>query len=311
MSSTVRILRSIIITFSVLIGVQRVASAQLLVTTDTRCASAVGVTVTQATARYQWALFCHNNVPPPPQGVTYTPEKWLTAASITDYNNPVNAAIESRMFPIYYDAVFGTIWNAPDVSTTACTVIPVPASNIGLCLSGCYMPGTALQFADGPVDIKVAQENGKVDLVTLAPTATLDNLQYLNNKVERYTADYVEEWQMIYTLSMSSGGSLRVTDEHPLLTSDGIIHQAKSLKRGDKLIRANGRPDPIVRIEVNNVFTKVYNLKPVTTDYTSNIVVAGGYLNGSVRYQNEFLDTINSLILRRALTAQVDWFTSN
>jgi intein/homing endonuclease len=100
---------------------------------------------------------------------------------------------------------------------------------------------------------------------------------------------------------MKSGGSLRVTAEHPLLTDDGIMRQAEDLKVGASLVRADGSPDAISSVEVSKIFGKVYNVRPTTVDYTSNIVVAGGYLNGSVRYQNEFLDMINALILRRAL----------
>ena len=69
--------------------------------------------------------------------------------------------------------------------------------------------------------------------------------------------------------------------------------------------------DPIAKIEINKIFGKVYNVKPVTLDYVSNIVVAEGYLNGSVRYQNEFLNTINSLILRRSLAEQAPRLTAN
>lgn len=64
------------------------------------------------------------------------------------------------------------------------------------------------------------------------------------------------------------------------------MRQAKALAVGSKLVRADGSPDPIVWIEISNVFGKVYNVGPVSVDYTSNIVVAGGYLNGSVKYQS-------------------------
>ncbi len=190
-----------------------------------------------------------------------------------------------------------------------CYALPTSAFNIGLCVAGCYTDDTALSFADGPSGIKAAAEAGKLDLVTLTPTATLDNLDYTANKVERYVTDSQQAWQSIYTITMQSGGQLRVTSEHPLLDHTGVIRQAHALRVGDQLVRASGKPDPIARIESAKVFTKVYNVKPVTTDYVSNIVVAGGYLNGSLRYQNEFLSSINALILRRSLEAQATQLT--
>lgn len=307
MKSFNRYILSTFLVFLTIASVRSIASAQILVTTDTRCANAVGVSTTQAAARYAWALHCYNNVPMPPPGYTYTDEQWLTDASIADHDNPLNAGIKDHLFPIYYNAALGTIWNAPDSATADCMAPvgrPIPAFNVGLCTTGCYVENTPLQFADGAMGIKAAWQAGKADLVTLAPAATLDNLQFVNNTVKSYSVDVVDEWQTIHTFSMKSGGQLHVTSEHPLLTADGVIRQAKSLKRGDELVRATGKPDPIVKIAVSRLFGKVYNVKPVTTDYTSNIVIAGGYLNGSVRYQNEFLDMVNSLILRRALTSQ-------
>jgi hypothetical protein len=301
MNIMIRLVLLSMIALVVLGGSRGTANAQLMVGSDTRCQGATLVSPTQALARYGWASFCRTN---PPAGEAGT--RWLTDASVVDHDTAANADIRDRLYPVYLDFALGGIWNAPDAGGTNCLLLPAQAVNAGLCVSGCYVEGTPLQFADGPIGIKVALDHGKADLVTLAPTATLDNLDYVTNKVARYSKDLVEEWQEIYSLSTKSGGALRVTSEHPLLTSDGTIRQAKSLQVGDNLVRADGVFDPIVGIEINNVFTKVYNVKPVTTDYTSNIVIAGGYLNGSQRYQNEFLDMINSMILRRTLGAQVD-----
>jgi hypothetical protein len=52
-------------------------------------------------------------------------------------------------------------------------------------------------------------------------------------------------------------------------------------------------------------FTKVYNLKPTTTDLTSNILVAQGYLSGSVRYQNEYIKYLNRVLLRHNIPSSV------
>jgi hypothetical protein len=279
------------------------ASAQLLDPTNARCANAYGVTTTQAQARYAWALYCRNNPG------TRPPTNYLTDASIDAYNN-ASASLKPYLFPTYYDFIFAGTWDVPNGAGTNCALLPASAIHAGLCIAGCYDENTNLRFADGEMGIKAAFQAGKFDLVTLAETATLDNLQFTENRVSSYTVDMFEDWQDIYTLTMKSGGTLRVTSEHPLLTSDGVMQQAQNLKAKDELIREDGSFDPIVKIKTEKVFGKVYNVKPVTGDYTSNIVIADGYLNGSQRYQNEFLHTINSLILRRALTEQADQLTS-
>ena len=46
-------------------------------------------------------------------------------------------------------------------------------------------------------------------------------------------------------------------------------------------------------------------------ELSGGIVIAAGYLNGSQRYQNVFLDMVNALILRRAFTEQADQLTGD
>lgn len=279
------------------VSTEGTASAQLLPPSNQRCANAINVTQAQAQARYAWALYCRNN---PGDRPVY---HYLSDQSVTDYGNAASS-LRPWLFPVYYDFIFATTWDVPNGAGTNCLLLPMSAVHAGLCVAGCYEESTPLRFADGDLGIKAALGASKLDLVTLSDTATLDNLQYANNRVENYTVDKYEAWQVLYTLTMRSGGVLRVTSEHPLLTSDGIMRQAQGLRVGDELVRADGSADAIRRIDSGQFYGKVYNVKPVTFDYTSNIVIAGGYLNGSQRYQNEFLDTVNSLILRRALAEQ-------
>jgi hypothetical protein len=286
----------------------RVAHAQIL--NEARCPHAESVTIPAAQARYAWGLWCRDHTLNSPGGTPFSPDHYLTSQSITDHDNAPDD-IRPRLFPVFFNYQTMLGWDLPDAPGTDCALLPPTAFNIGLCVAGCYEGSTPLQFADGTMGIKAAAEAGKLNLVTLSPDATLDNLQYTKNQVETYTVDIREDWQVIYTLSMKSGGTLRVTNEHPLLTSDGVMHQAQGLHPGDALVRADGSPDPIVQISSAKVFGKVYNVRPVTTDYVSNIVVAGGYLNGSVRYQNAFLDMVNAVILRRGFTEQSAQLTSN
>lgn len=300
---------------------QGTASAQIL--TTARCQNAFGVPQDTAQRRMAWGEYCRVHPEPDANGVPRPGTVYLTNESVTDYNT-ADPTMKAALFPTYFDQNTFAVWDVPNAQLTpntvpsgtpptnpaACLVLPQSAVNAGLCVAGCYVAGTALQFADGPIAIGAAQQASQGNLVTLAPDATLDNLTTITNKVDRYTKDLVDTVQVIYTLTMASGGQLRVTNEHPLLGPDGIIRQAQMLKVGDALVRANGKPDPIVSIRTGKENTKVYNVRPVTTDYTSNIVIAEGYLNGSLRYQNEFLDTINSLILRRAFEDQADKLTN-
>jgi hypothetical protein len=310
---------SALVIFTVLVGVRGAASAQILDPNEARCNNAF---VDEATAmrRYAWAVYCTTH-----PGHFRTASGRLLEVEAYKYITNNNMILHdddpdtrrNRLYPAYLQYLPDSSvvpWFIPDASIgtltpTVCNTpedtipgfFPTNVSNAGLCVAGCYLESVALQFVDGTMGIKAASDARKMDLVTLSPDATLDNLQFTNNTVRRYVRDLVESVQEIYTLTMRSGGQLRVTSEHPLLTSDGVIRQAQQLQLGNELLLATGKPDAIVDISVEKLRTKVYNVEPVTTDYVSNIVIAGGYLNGSLRYQNEFLNTINALILRRSL----------
>ncbi len=75
-------------------------------------------------------------------------------------------------------------------------------------------------------------------------------------------------------------------------------------KRG-AVQREDGSFDVIVSIDKKQLYTQTYNLRPVTTDLLSNIVVAQGFLNGSARFQSEFVDELNRVLLRANIPRDV------
>lgn len=283
-----------------LTGLMNPSPLNAQVITTGRCATAFGVSPQVAQNRYAWALHCRANPGNSPVGGLRDPNHYLSTYSIADYSL-ASTDMKSRLYPTYLNYTSAAFWDLPNSPGTDCGVLPPDIVNVGLCVAGCYTGETVLRFADGETDIKSAAATGKIDLVTLSSESTLGDIKTITNRVQNYTVDITEAWQTIYTITMKSGGVLRVTSEHPLVTDKGVIRQAKSLKPGIRLLRADGSPDPIDNVSISTIYGKVYNVNPTTLDYTSNIVIAGGYLNGSTRYQNEFLSTINAVILRRSL----------
>jgi hypothetical protein len=171
----------------------------------------------------------------------------------------------------------------------------------GYCEASCYTPEQKVLFSGGEYPILEAVEKRREDLITLSPEATLDGVKLQQNRTYSYTAEFRDSEHPIIELSTASGGLLRVTAEHPVLQGEGRMVQAHSLKVGDDLVRADGTPDRIVSVEKGTHFGKVYNLKPVTQDLVSNILVAQGFLVGSSTYQNDDVGYINRIILHRSI----------
>jgi hypothetical protein len=214
---------------------------------------------------------------------------------------------DTDLYPIYAADATGDIWvgPGPNNATWHGTTKTGIATLVGLCEAGCYMPEQQLRMGDQLMPVAQAQASNMSTVTTLTPGSTLDSLQFMGNQVGRYTVDFAPATQTIITLQTKSGGSLRVTKEHPLVTGDGVLKQAQDLVVGEALVRDTGKRDPIVSIAKADEFTKVYNLRPTTTDLTSNILVAQGFLSGSAAYQNEYLKYLNRVLLRQKIPANV------
>lgn len=173
----------------------------------------------------------------------------------------------------------------------------------GYCEASCYAPDQRLLFAGGEVAILDALNQRRDDLMTLSPGSTLDAVKLIKGKTFSYTAETRDTKHTIYSITTVSGGTLRVTDEHPVINGEGRMVQAKTLKVGEDLVRADGTMDRIVRIDQVSHFGKVYNLAPMSEDLVSNVLVAQGFLVGSSRYQNDDVGYINRIILFRSVPA--------
>ena len=243
---------------------------------------------------------------------------WVSTygADVTDWATNAN----TDLYPVYADPNLN-VWVGPgpnnftwfgntrsqlaNMSYLGAFNLPAGISIIGLCQAGCYTPDQQIQVGDQLQSVVAAHDSGTKSVTTLTADSTMDSPTYMTNQIARWTVDIAPASQPIITLKTKSGGSLRVTTEHPLVTSDGVMKQAQNLVVGESLVREDGSPDPIVSTATKNEFTKTYNLRPTTTDLTSNILVAQGFMAGSARYQDEFLKYLNRALFRQGVPSDV------
>lgn len=259
-------------------------------------------------------------------------QKWaMRSATLNPYNRPGtrdnrfwaniynDAANEAKrdhgvwLYPVYVDPDDGySPWKGPggpgtpsehmsasQIENLDAKLKPIHIIQDGICEPGCYTPDQHVLFSEGPVEIARAQRSGRDDLMTLSPDSVFGKLELFRNTVLYYTLDQRPATQQILTFRMASGGKLSVTLEHPLVTSAGSLKKARQFSIGEHLIQQDGSQDEIVDIEDQMWTGQAYNLKPITTDLTSNIVIAQGYLNGSGRFQSEYVEELNRILLRQ------------
>ncbi|WP_147448577.1 Hint domain-containing protein [Corallococcus terminator] len=176
---------------------------------------------------------------------------------------------------------------------------------VAYCESACYAPDQRLEFSTGEVNIVEAMQQGREDILTLHPDATLEELSLQQGKVFSYVTEIRDARHVLFELRTKSGGTLRVTHEHPVITSEGRLVQAQTLQVGDELLRRDGTPDVIVSVEKTSHFGKVYNVKPESRERVANVLVAQGFLVGSARFQSEDVGYMNRVLLFRGIPASV------
>ena len=194
----------------------------------------------------------------------------------------------------------GRLWRAPADRNAPCNV-PGGMQVIAFCTASCYTGDQQVLFPEGFVEIQQAKKEILPDVMVLRDASTFDNLKLISYPVESYTEEVRPSWQDILHFKMKSGGSLKVTTNHPIMDESGVVKTADKFKVGESLVHYLHGLDPIQKIEKKGHFGKVYNLAPNTRLPISNVVVAQGYLNGSSYFQNEGEAEQNRLLLRRQL----------
>ncbi len=173
------------------------------------------------------------------------------------------------------------------------------------CESSCYAPDQRVLFPDGPTAIAEAHAAAKPQVMTVTPGSSLHDFSLQAQPTFSYTAEFRDSTHPMVELTMTSGGKLRVTTDHPMINGEGRLVEAQALKVGDELIKRDGTFDPIAKVHRTTHFGKVYNLRPDTSDRVANILVAEDYLVGSSLFQNDEVGYMNRILLHKAMPIEL------
>ncbi len=175
----------------------------------------------------------------------------------------------------------------------------------GFCLASCYTDDQMVSFAkDGYMTLPEAMQKSPRFLTSLRDDANVENPRFTKREVAEYTISRRDAEEHICHITTKLGGSLSVTDGHPVLLAGGQMVKAQDLFIGQSLLRADGKADEIIEIMNKTIFGKVYNVAPNSGTALGNIIVAQGFLLGSARYQ--YMEELNNLFNRKILRSIVE-----
>lgn len=262
---------------------------------------------TEANGRFNWLLKCAPTVP----AIAQFLEAFEGYEKMTIYKQE-NLILNGRIvYPTFMNAN-GKPWIAPKTASASCT-IPEGAYIATVCLASCATPEQLILAQAGNGGTGHLKYSSFIDawnnnfkfVGTLASNSSMSSKTVQKTLVDQWVTELIDGNHEILEFNTKSGGNLRLTPNHPILTAAGTMKLAGDWKVGESLVKLGGVHDEVVSIRKFNYYGKVYNLFVKSSDLKHNIVVTNGYLNGTAFFQNEGAVSMNKVLLRKALTRGV------
>jgi len=258
----------------------------------------------QAQGRYKWLVKCASSVPAIKDFLDNFKD---VKASKFEINSSGRT-----LYPTFMNSSTSPEkpWIAPKSDAANCEV-PSTAYIAAVCVSSCATPEqeilSQLNAKDkiSSVSFLDALTNNYGFVATPQSQSSMNSKKLQKVKVDQWVTELLDTDHDILIFKMKSGGSLRLTLNHPLLTSEGSMKQASEFKVGDSLVKLGGLIDPILSIEKTKHFGKVYNVFVKSSELHKNVVVTNGYFNGTAYFQNEGAKNMNRTVLRKKLVRGV------
>lgn len=252
---------------------------------------------TQALGRYQWMVKCQDQIPVVKEFL----EKFDDlGVKIKNKQVTIDAKKGQVLYPTFmnYATKPEKPWIAPTSASASCT-IPSTVYIATVCVSSCATPeqqilaSEQLKGAPKYVSFIDALTQKYAYVTTLKDNGSMNSKSIEKTQVDQWVTELIDGNHDIIVFTMQSGRTLKVTPNHPIVSSEGLMKLASDFKVGDSLVVLGGELDPIVSLEHINHYGKVYNLFVKSSDIKKNIVVTNGYLNGTAFFQNQGAENIN------------------
>jgi hypothetical protein len=261
----------------------------------------------ESLGRYKWMVKCQDQIPAVKEFLGK-----FTDVGITIRNGKVKIDDDSNriLYPTFVNRATKPekIWIAPKLESASCSV-PATIYITAVCEADADCATPEQQILASPQSKGNSKYTTFIEALTrnYSYVSTLKTNSDINsNRIEKIAVDKwvttpVDADHDIIVFKMKSGGSLKVTPNHPLLASDGLIKAARDFKVGDHLVVVGGKLDPIISLDHMNHYGKVYNLLVKSSDLKKNIVITNGYLNGTAFFQNKGAENMNRQIFKNKM----------
>jgi hypothetical protein len=166
----------------------------------------------------------------------------------------------------------------------------------GVCARDCYTPSQQLSFEGSLMSIERAYQSKAATVTALTLDATPEQMSYAEQPIEEITTGSLNEKLLI--LEGENGRRLEVSSNHAIVAADGSVVPANTLREGDGILDQYWHVVPLLKIQTREYEGTVMNILPQSREKKENILIAEGFLTGSMRFQNQWARQSFRLMLR-------------
>lgn len=264
-----------------------------------RC-SQDSLSIKDAKGRHDWMVKCESQLP--------AVKNFLDQLEKVDGYRESKKGMELNRRPVY--ATFmdrkgnkEKPWIAPKNVSSKCEM-PSTAYVAAVCVASCATPEQEILVqAHSNLKMKYVTflealtQNYKY-VATLTSNSSMSSKQITKTHVDQWVTEMMDNEHEIIEFKLKSGGLLRLTPNHPIVTEFGTMKLAQDFKPGESLVKLGGVLDPIVSVTKVQYYGKVYNVFVKSNSIHHNVVLTNGYLNGTAFWQNEGADKLNRVMFR-------------
>ncbi|OJH36461.1 hypothetical protein [Cystobacter ferrugineus] len=174
-------------------------------------------------------------------------------------------------------------------------------NNIGaVCKCGCFEANALILTRDEQgttawvpaKDIKTS-----TTLFALNEAATLSRPTFDAKSIKSATRG--EEKPALYAFELDNDRTLKVTQNHGMLLSDGRVVEARTLGVGAEFVALDGSTVRVRDLRFEHTAEDVYNFEVSAQDPAGHIIAAEGVLVGDLAWQNQLSRELGSIAVRR------------
>ncbi|WP_245814714.1 Hint domain-containing protein [Cystobacter ferrugineus] len=169
-----------------------------------------------------------------------------------------------------------------------------------VCKCGCFEANTLILTQDklgAPAWIAAKDITKETTLFSLNEQATLSQPTFDTKPILAFTKG--EEHPALYVFELDNGHTLKVTQNHGMLLSDGRVVEARTLEAGAEFVALDGATVRVKNLRFEHTKEDVYNFEVESQISAGHIIAAEGVLVGDMAWQNQLGRELGSIAVRR------------